>query len=62
MSQVLTFLSARAKAIAAFLAVIVVAVAARYGFHVDINVAETVIAAAITGLAAHQVPNTPKEG
>lgn len=51
----------RKKAVAAFLAPIVVAQLARLvpGVHVDVSVVDQLIAAAITGLTVHGVTNKP---
>lgn len=52
-------LASKAKAIAAALAPIVVGAVAKYGFDVDVDVIETLIMAAITGLTVHRVTNAP---
>jgi hypothetical protein len=57
LSKLHDFLAPRAKAIAALLAPYAVAAVAHYGFHVDVNVAETVITSIIASIGVHQVTN-----
>jgi hypothetical protein len=59
MNKIVAILKARAKAIAALLAPVVVALAARYGFHIDVNTVTVAITSVLAGLAVHTVTNTP---
>ena len=60
LSQLAGVLGERRKAIAAAVAPIVVAAAVHFGWHVDVNVATTIIIAAIGALTVHTTPNINK--
>ncbi len=61
MTKILAYLAERKKAVAAFLAPLVVAAVAHWGFDIDIPTATLAITSLITLLAVHEAPNTVTE-
>lgn len=57
LSRLIPLIAERKKAIAAFVAPLVVAAALHFNFHVDVNTATTIIVSLISALAVHETSN-----